>query len=242
MIDSYIAVDVETTGLEVRQEKITELALVRVEGDTVTDCFSTLVNPGRPISEMVSSLTGITDAMVKDAPAVEEVIGDALDFAGDLPLLWHNLLFDYRFIKKAAVNSGLAFERQGIDTLHLCRLFMGTEQKKNLTDACAFYQIPQPQAHRALADAQSAHLLFQRLKGLYGGERPQAFVPASLFYQPKREQPATKRQKEYLQDLIKCHRINITVQLDALSRSEASRMIDRIILQHGRPFPKGKHF
>ena len=68
MIDSYIAVDVETTGLEVRQEKITELALVRVEGDTVTDCFSTLVNPGRPISEMVSSLTGITDAMVKDAP------------------------------------------------------------------------------------------------------------------------------------------------------------------------------
>ena len=242
MIDSYIAVDVETTGLEVRQEKITELALVRVEGDTVTDCFSTLVNPGRPISEMVSSLTGITDAMVKDAPAVEEVIGDALDFAGDLPLLGHNLLFDYRFIKKAAVNSGLAFERQGIDTLHLCRLFMGTEQKKNLTDACAFYQIPQPQAHRALADAQSAHLLFQRLKGLYGGERPQAFVPASLFYQPKREQPATKRQKEYLQDLIKCHRINITVQLDALSRSEASRMIDRIILQHGRLFPKGKHF
>ena len=242
MIDSYIAVDVETTGLEVRQEKITELALVRVEGDTVTDCFSTLVNPGQPISEMVSSLTGITDAMVKDAPAVEEVIGDALDFAGDLPLLGHNLLFDYRFIKKAAVNSGLAFERQGIDTLHLCRLFMGTEQKKNLTDACAFYQIPQPQAHRALADAQSAHLLFQRLKGLYGGERPQAFVPASLFYQPKREQPATKRQKEYLQDLIKCHRINITVQLDALSRSEASRMIDRIILQHGRLFPKGKHF
>ena len=242
MIDSYIAVDVETTGLEVRQEKITELALVRVEGDTVTDCFSTLVNPGRPISEMVSSLTGITDAMVKDAPAVEEVIGDALDFAGDLPLLGHNLLFDYRFIKKAAVNSGLAFERQGIDTLHLCRLFMGTEQKKNLTDACAFYLIPQPQAHRALADAQSAHLLFQRLKGLYGEERPQAFVPATLFYQPKREQPATKRQKEYLQDLIKCHRINITVQLDALSRSEASRMIDRIILQHGRPFPKGKHF
>ena len=162
MIDSYIAVDVETTGLEVRQEKITELALVRVEGDTVTDCFSTLINPGRPISEMVSSLTGITDAMVKDAPAVEEVIGDALDFAGDLPLLGHNLLFDYRFIKKAAVNSGLAFERQGIDTLHLCRLFMGTEQKKNLTDACAFYQIPQPQAHRALADAQSAHLLFQQ--------------------------------------------------------------------------------
>ena len=62
-----------------------------------------------------------------------------------------------------------------------------------------------------LADAQSAHLLFQTMKKLHGGERPQAFAPAPLFYRAKREQPATKRQKEYLQDLIKCHRINITV-------------------------------
>ena len=241
MTDSYIAVDVETTGLEVRQEKITELALVKVERDSITDCFSTLINPGKPIGETVSSLTGITDEMMKDAPPIEEVIADALDFAGDLPLLGHNLLFDYRFIKKAAVNSGLEFERQGVDTLNLCRIFMAAEQKKNLADACACYHIPQPRAHRALADAQSAHLLFQTMKKLHGGERPQAFAPAPLFYRAKREQPATKRQKEYLQDLIKCHRINITVQLDALSRSEASRMIDGIILQYGKPSFKGKH-
>ncbi len=242
MIDSYIAVDVETTGLEVRQEKITELAMVRVEHDAVTDSFSSLINPGRPIGQIVSALTGITDEMVREAPAIEEVIGAAVEFAGDLPLLGHNLLFDYRFIKKAAVNSGLEFERQGVDTLALCRIFMGAEQKKNLSDACAFYRIPQPRAHRAQADACSAHLLFQTLKRLHGEERPEAFLPAPLFYKPKREQPATKRQKEYLQDLIKCHRINITVQLDALSRSEASRMIDGIILQHGKPFSGGKHF
>ena len=102
MTDSYIAVDVETTGLEVRQEKITiDIRIVKVERDSITDCFSTLINPGKPIGETVSSLTGITDEMVKDAPAIEEVIADALDFAGDLPLLGHNLLFDYRFIKKS---------------------------------------------------------------------------------------------------------------------------------------------
>ena len=58
-----------------------------------------------------------------------------------------------------------------------------------------------------------------------------AFVPCPLIHKAKREQPATKRQKEYLQDLIKCHRIDITLQTDTLSRSEASRLIDQIILQ-----------
>ena len=238
MIDSYIALDVETTGLDVKKEKITELAMIKVVNDRAVDRFLALVNPGRPINAYVSALTGITDEMVKDAPAIEEVIGPALDFAGDLPLLGHNLMFDYRFIKKAAVNNGREFEHMGVDTLRLCRLFMGEDQKKNLAGACAFYHVPQPEAHRAQADADSAHRLFQALKSRYGGERPEDFRPFPLFYQPKRDQPATKRQKEYLQDLIKYHRINITVQMDALTRSEASRMIDAIILQHGKAFLK----
>ena len=55
-----------------------------------------------------------------------------------------------------------------------------------------------------------------------------------MIYKAKKEQPVTKRQKEYLQDLIKCHRIDVTVQIDAMSRSEVSRMIDNIISQYGR--------
>ena len=55
-----------------------------------------------------------------------------------------------------------------------------------------------------------------------------------MIYKAKKEQPVTKRQKEYLQDLIKCHRIDVTVQIDTLSRNEASRMIDRILSQYGR--------
>ena len=79
-----------------------------------------------------------------------------------------------------------------------------------------------------------AHFLYQELARRYASERPELFEPKALIYKAKRDQPATKRQKEYLHDLIKCHRIDVTVQIDAMSRSEASRMVDQILSQYGR--------
>lgn len=233
-MNSYIAIDIETTGLEPKLDKITEIAALRVEQGQVTDRFVTLVNPGRRLGARIVELTGITDEMVAAAPGIETVIGQVTGFCGELPLLGHNVIFDYGFLKRAAVNAGLEFEREGIDTLKLCRCFMPAENKKNLGAACGFYNISQENAHRAEADAISAHLLFQELLCRYGGEHQELFTPKSLIYQAKREQPATKRQKDYLRDLIKCHKIVITVQIDSMSRSEASRMIDQIISQHGR--------
>ena len=114
------------------------------------------------------------------------------------------------------------------------------QEKKNLGNACTYYKIEQPLAHRAEADALSAHFLYQKLVALYGEEQPELFVTTPLNCRMKRQQPATKRQKEYLQDLLKCHRIDITVQLDDISRSDASRLIDKIILQYGRVKPQNK--
>ena len=219
MMTSYIALDLETTGLESKTEKITEAAALKVIDGTVRERFVTLINPGRPISEKITQLTGITDEMVRTAPLMENVIGELLAFCEGLPLLGHNILFDYRFLKQAAVNSRLECEFEAVDTLTLCRHLMPPDEKKNLSASCTWFQIPQSAAHRAEADAESAHLLYEKLKALYGKER---------------EELATKRQKEYLQDLIKCHRIDITLQTDTLSRSEASRLIDQIILQRGR--------
>lgn len=235
MTTSYIALDLETTGLESKTEKITEAAALKVIDGTIQERYVTLINPGRAISEKITQLTGITDEMVRSAPTVETVIGELLAFCGDLPLLGHNILFDYRFLKQAAVNSSLNCECEAIDTLTLCRYLMPSGEKKNLSAACAWFQIPQSTAHRAEADAESAHLLYEKLRKLYGKEQEALFVPRPLIHKAKREQPATKRQKEYLQDLIKCHRIDITLQMDALSRREASRLIDQIILQRGRP-------
>lgn len=233
-INSYIAIDIETTGLEPKRDKITEIAALKVADGQVTDRFTTLVNPGRALGAHIVDLTGITDEMVAGAPEIGAVIGGFVDFCGDLPLLGHNVIFDYGFLKRAAVNAGLEFEREGIDTLKLCRFFMPAENKKNLAAACGFYNISQVQAHRAEADALSAHLLFQQLLLRCGGQEQELLAPKSLIYKAKRDQPATKRQKDYLRDLIKCHRIDITVQIDSMSRSEASRMIDQIISQYGR--------
>lgn len=234
MTNTYIAVDLETTGLDPKMDKIMEIGAVKVEEGRITDTYSRLVDPRRHLEERTTALTGITDAMLEGAPGIENVIGDLIDFCGGLPLLGHHVIFDFSFLKRAAVNHNLKFEREGIDTLKLCRLFMPEEEKKNLSAACDYYQVSMKDAHRALADAMAAHGLYQKLLHQYGGETPEAFAAKPLIYKVKKDQPATKRQKEYLRELLKYHRINLSVQIDYLTRSEASRITDQVIAQYGK--------
>ena len=168
MTESYVAVDLETTGIGARHEKILEIAMVKVIDGAEAETLQTLVNPHREIPEQIVELTGIRDDMVKDAPSIEEVIEKALEFCEGYPLLGHQLIFDYGFLKQAAVNKKLPFERDGIDTLKLCRLFMPPEEKKNLTAACAYFGIRQDTAHRALSDAVSCGRLYEELKRRFG--------------------------------------------------------------------------
>lgn len=230
----YIAIDLETTGLDPKTDRIIEIGAVRVEMGVETAKFHTMVDPRRELAPLVTELTGITREMVDGAPVIEDVIGDAADFCGGLPLLGHNVMFDYRFLKRAAVNCGLAFEREGIDTLKLCRRFMPEGEKKNLEAACRFFGIGREQAHRALGDARDAHRLYQRMVREFGEKQADAFAESPLVYKVKREQPATKKQKEDLRYLLKYHKIDLPVQIEELSRNEASRIRDRIILKYGR--------
>ena len=140
----------------------------------------------------------------------------------------------YSFVKRAAVNQGLAFEKNGIDTLTLCRRFMPAEESKRLGAACAFYGLAQESAHRALGDALDAHRLYQKLVKKHGAEAPEAFAAKPLIYKVKREQPASKKQKEDLRYLLKYHKIDLPVQIDYLSRNEISRITDQIISRYGR--------
>lgn len=234
MVSSYIAVDLETTGLDPKRDKIIEIGAVRVKDGEVDDVYETFVNPYRKLEERVAALTGINDRQVEAAPGIEELIGCFLDFAGDLPLLGHHVIFDYSFLKRAAVNAGCSFERQGIDTLKLARRFMPQDEKKNLKAACEFFGLKQYLSHRALADSRAAHQLYQKMADRYGNEFPDAFDSQTLIYKVKKEQPASKRQKEHLQDLLKYHKIVLSVQMDHLSRNEISRITDKIIAQYGR--------
>ncbi|MFT4107193.1 MAG: 3'-5' exonuclease [Lacrimispora sp.] len=234
MVSSYIAVDLETTGLDPKHDKIIEIGAVRVLDGQIRETYETFVNPHRKLEEEVASLTGISDEQVESAPEIGEVIKEFLEFAGNLPLLGHHVIFDYSFLKRAAVNQGLGFERKGIDTLKLARRFMPSEEKKNLKAACEYFGVEMNLSHRALADAKASHFLYQEIEKRYGGEEAGAFTSQELIYKVKKEQPASKRQKEHLQDLLKYHKIVLSVQTDHLSRNEISRITDKIIAQYGR--------
>ena len=129
----YVSVDLETTGLNPKIDKIIEIGMVIVRDGQVEQEYSTLVNPYQQLRPETVELTGIRDEMLTDAPGISRVIEKCLELCGDLPLLGHKILFDYSFLKKAAVNEGMEFEKQGIDTLKLCRKFMPGAEKKKLS-------------------------------------------------------------------------------------------------------------
>lgn len=232
--DSYIAVDLETTGLNPKLDKIIEIGAVKVIAGQVTEQYHTLICPRQTLKERVVELTGIQDDMLIDAPGIEACIGSLVAFCGQLPLLGHHIIFDYSFLKRAAVNQGLEFEKKGIDTLTLCRKFMPQDHRKNLEEACAYYDIKRQNQHRAMADALDTHLLYQALVIRHGAEQSETFAEKELIYKVKREQPASKKQKEHLRYLLKYHKIDLPVQIEYLSRNEASRITDKIISQYGR--------
>ena len=99
-LDEYISFDLETTGLNPDKDQITEIAACRfIKGEFVEE-YSTLINPGIPIPKNITSLTGITNKMVKDAPSINDAIPDFLEFIGSTPLVAQNIHFDYSFITK----------------------------------------------------------------------------------------------------------------------------------------------
>ena len=120
-IQDFVVLDLETTGLSVKEDQILEIGAVKVQGGEVTASYETFVNPGRKVPERITELTGIRDEMIADAPDVETAVRGFLDFCGGLPLLGHNILFDYSFIKQAAINARLDFEKEAWDTLKIAR-------------------------------------------------------------------------------------------------------------------------
>lgn len=234
MQNTYVVFDLETTGLRPNQDRILEIGALKVEEGEVTGTYETFIDNGVPIPQRITDLTGITEAMVEGAPGVREAIQGFLDFSGDHVLLGHNVLFDYSFMKKNVLNLGGTYERKGLDTLAIARLCLTELSGKSLDKLAAYYGIPQEHHHRALDDALTTARLYERLKEEFWEKRPDLFEPASLQFKVKKDAPITNSQKVYLRDLLKYHRIESNVKIDLLTKSEASRMIDGIILQYGK--------
>ncbi len=233
MINSYVCIDLETTGLNPKTDRIIEIGAVKVVEGRVVDTFSTYVNPGRKLEERIVELTGIVQEQVDDAPEITQVLPELITFLESYPLLGHRILFDYSFLKKAAVNQKISFEKQGIDTLRIARCFLPELEKRSLEFLCKHYEIPH-HAHRALADAEATSVLYHKLAEQFYQKDTKPFEPALLNYNVKKETPITKPQKERLYRLIAQHNLTVDYDVEKLTRSEASRYTDKIYEKYGR--------
>lgn len=165
---TFVVYDIETTGLSPERDEITEIGAVRIVNGEIEEEFSCYVNPGMPISQQITKLTGITDAMVKDAPPPHEAVKDFAAFCGDAVLIAHNAHgFDMRFIRKAAAKAGLAFANTYIDTLPLARSLYPNLSNHRLNTLAKHLECPPFNHHRASDDAKVlAHIFLAFLPDL----------------------------------------------------------------------------
>ena len=229
MLKSYIAFDLETTGLSPQEHEIIEIGALKVREGKVVDRFMEFVHPDKPITPMITNITNITNDMVAGARSCPEVIHDFLSFCEDDVLIGHNVMFDYSFVKCSAVREGLTFEKMGIDTLKIARKVHKDFESKSLGALCDYYHIENPAAHRAYYDALATAKLYQTLAHYFENEDPSLFKPKQLTYKIKKVQPATAKQVALLQRLCSQKKKVPEWNPDTITRSEASRLIDTLL-------------
>ncbi len=148
-----VCFDIETTGLRVDREAITEIGAVVLRDGEVTERFQTFVNPGRRLTPEIIGLTGITDEMLKDAPPPKEALADFLKFVNGRPLAAHNAEFDIGFIRKGCAEAGLDFRPTYIDSLILAQNLLPGLGKYKLDIVAEHLDLPAFNHHRASDDA-----------------------------------------------------------------------------------------
>ena len=233
MINHYVAFDLETTGLSVEKDYIIEIGALKVIDGKVTERFITFLKPPCTIPYHITQITGIDDSMVKNARDTREIIRSFVEFCDGYVLLGHNIMFDFKFIKKYASQFGLSFEKQGIDTLQIAKKVHKCLDSRSLTSLCTHYNIDNQAAHRAYHDALATAKLYHMLAHNFESSNSDLFQPKELIYTPPKVQPCTKKQLQYAEALCKYHKICLDAQAKEFSRSEMSRYIDKIISTHG---------
>jgi DNA polymerase-3 subunit epsilon len=163
----FTVVDVETTGWAPEEADITEIGAVRVHGGTVIAEFGSLVNPGTPVPQAITELTGISDQMLTSAPPVGAVLPGLLAFAEGSVLAAHNAPFDLRFLTAACAAVGCDWPGfEVLDTVRLARHLMATPQEvpdRKLATLATFFGTPVRPSHRALDDARATAAVLGRL-------------------------------------------------------------------------------
>ena len=157
---TYCVLDLETTGISITTEKITEVGIMKVKNGEVIDEFEIFVNPEKPIPQRVVEVTNITDEMVKDAETIDKVFPKILEFVGDSIIVAHNASFDVGFLKHNAKLLGYEFNNTYIDTLPLAKDLFPDLKKYKLGKIADSLGIEVDVAHIALADVDTTVKVF----------------------------------------------------------------------------------
>ena len=163
--ESYISIDIETTGFDPRFDSLIEFGAVKMKDGLVIDQFQSLVKPESDIPSYITELTGISNDMVANAPFVEDVLPQFLAFIGDNLLVGHNVNFDINFIYDLTRFYTLPpLSNDFVDTLRLSRRLFSDWTNYKLETMANYFQIGEVTAHRALSDSLKTAQCYEQIK------------------------------------------------------------------------------
>lgn len=162
LMERFVVFDIETTGFSSEKNHIIEIGAVKVVEGSVTERFSTFVNPREPIPFRIEKLTGISDKDVMDAPLIETVLPEFLHFCEGCILVAHNANFDIGFIQVNAKRQGLPFDYTYVDTLPLARVLLHGHSKFTLDAVAKVVGVSLENHHRAVDDAEATAHIFEK--------------------------------------------------------------------------------
>ena len=227
--DEIVCFDIETTGLNVAKEAITEIGAVVLKNGEITDRFQTFVNPGRALPPEIVGLTGITDAMLKDAPQPKEALKSFLHFVNGRPLAAHNAEFDISFIRKGCAEAGLNFAPTYVDTLILSQNLLPELHKYKLDIVAEHLDLPAFNHHRASGDAAMVGYMlipfFEKMEKELGIDRLQQINGEMLKLRPRGSK--TSRRPKHI----------ILIAKNKLGLKHLYQLISKSNLEHFRKVP-----
>jgi ATP-dependent DNA helicase DinG len=156
---SIVALDIETTGLDPDKDAILEIGALRFNGRRLESEWSQLINPGRPIPAFITQLTGITNEMVANAPTLNEVLGELVEFVNHDPILGHSINFDLSFLRRYRI---LALN-EILDTYEMAAVLLPNAGRYSLGALAQALAVPLAATHRALDDARTTYGIYLRL-------------------------------------------------------------------------------
>lgn len=168
-VDDYTVIDLETTGFSPSDDEIIEFAGIKVKSGVVVDTYQTLIKPSMEVDDYISSLTGITNDMLSDAPALIDVLPQILSFVGDDIIVGHNVSFDINFLYDNCNKLlSYAFRNDYFDVMRISRILLPNIKHHRLKDVAKELEIPITSSHRSMADCETTLKCYQELQWRHG--------------------------------------------------------------------------